>query len=111
MYWAKGRCSEPSSVNYGEHFVFMWERLLLFEIRYSRNISLHRVREWRGIHVMTIHKSKGKESDEVFIYEGTHQGRLVRPNASQKDISQARLVLRVGDDKSNETYNYSESSK
>lgn len=52
-------------------------------------------REWRGIHVMTIHKSKGKEFDEVFIYEGTHQGRLVRPNASQKDISQARLVLRV----------------
>lgn len=45
--------------------------------------------------MMTIHKSKGKEFDEVFIYESTHQGRIVRQNASDSDIAQARLSLRV----------------
>jgi DNA helicase II / ATP-dependent DNA helicase PcrA len=50
---------------------------------------------WQGVHVMTIHKSKGKEFDEVIIYEGSHQGRIVRMNASDKDIAQARLALRV----------------
>jgi DNA helicase-2/ATP-dependent DNA helicase PcrA len=50
---------------------------------------------WQGVHVMTIHKSKGKEFDEVIIYEGSHQGRIVRLNASDKDIAQARLALRV----------------
>ncbi len=53
-------------------------------------------KEWRGIHVMTIHKSKGKEFDEVIVYEGSHQGRIVRANASDRDIAQARLTLRVG---------------
>jgi len=52
-------------------------------------------KDWRGVNVMTIHKSKGKEFDEVFIYEGSHQGRIVRANASPNDIAQARLVLRV----------------
>lgn len=52
-------------------------------------------RKWTGIHVMTIHKSKGKEFDEVIIYEGSHQGRIVRQNASDKDVAQARLALRV----------------
>lgn len=51
--------------------------------------------EWRGVHVMTIHKSKGKEFDEVIVYEGSHQGRIVRANASDRDIAQARLALRV----------------
>jgi DNA helicase II / ATP-dependent DNA helicase PcrA len=49
----------------------------------------------RGIHVMTIHKSKGKEFDEVIIYEGSHQGRIVRMNASDKEMAQSRLALRV----------------
>jgi len=52
-------------------------------------------KEWRGVHVMTIHKSKGKEFDEVIVYEGSHQGRIVRTNASERDIAQARLALRV----------------
>lgn len=52
-------------------------------------------KEWRGVHVMTIHKSKGKEFDEVIVYEGSHQGRIVRANASERDIAQARLALRV----------------
>lgn len=52
-------------------------------------------KDWRGIHVMTMHKAKGKEFDEVFIYEGSHQGRIIRANAEPKDIAQARLALRV----------------
>jgi len=50
---------------------------------------------WTGVHVMTIHKAKGKEFDEVIIYEGTHQGRIVRQNATESDVAQARLSLRV----------------
>lgn len=50
---------------------------------------------WKGIQVMSIHKSKGKEFDEVFVYEGFYQGKIVRRDASQKEISQARLNLRV----------------
>ena len=44
---------------------------------------------------MTIHKSKGKEFNEVIIYEGSRQGRIVRANATGRDVSQARLALRV----------------
>lgn len=52
-------------------------------------------KSWIGVHVMTIHKSKGKEFDEVLIYEGTHQGRIVRQNTTESEIAQARLSLRV----------------
>jgi len=44
---------------------------------------------------MTLHESKGKEFDEVFLYEGSHQGRILRAKASQDDIAQARLALHV----------------
>ncbi len=54
------------------------------------------VRDYKGIQVMTIHKSKGKEFDHVIIYEGNYQGRIVPSNAKEKRISQARLILRVG---------------
>ena len=54
------------------------------------------IKEWRGVHVMTIHKSKGKEFDEVIIYEGSHQGRIARANANDRELAQARLILRVG---------------
>jgi len=52
-------------------------------------------RIWHGVHVMTIHKAKGKEFDEVIIFEGRHRGRIVRNDASERDIAQARLSLRV----------------
>jgi ATP-dependent DNA helicase UvrD/PcrA len=52
-------------------------------------------RVWSGVNVMTIHKSKGKEFDEVIVFEGSRAGRLVRDNASARDIEQARLALRV----------------
>jgi DNA helicase-2/ATP-dependent DNA helicase PcrA len=53
-------------------------------------------RVWTGVNVMTIHKSKGKEFDEVIIFEGSRIGRLLRENATDRDIEQARLALRVG---------------
>ncbi|QQE73205.1 ATP-dependent helicase [Brevibacillus composti] len=52
-------------------------------------------RVWKGVHVMTIHKSKGKEFDEVFVYEGRYQGKIVRHDASKKEMDQARINLRV----------------
>jgi DNA helicase-2/ATP-dependent DNA helicase PcrA len=51
--------------------------------------------ETRGIYVMTIHKAKGKEFDEVIIYEGRHSGRIVRAGTTEREIAQARLSLRV----------------
>ncbi|MDH0734805.1 ATP-dependent helicase [Achromobacter xylosoxidans] len=53
-------------------------------------------KEWRGLHVMTIHKAKGKEFDEVVIYEGTFSGRILAANADSRRIAQSRLALRVG---------------
>ncbi len=52
-------------------------------------------RVWRGVNIMTIHKSKGKEFDEVIVFEGSRTGRLLRQNATAHDIEQARLALRV----------------
>jgi DNA helicase-2/ATP-dependent DNA helicase PcrA len=52
-------------------------------------------REWRGVHVMTIHKSKGKEFDEVIVYEGAYQHRIVYRKANEKDVQQALRNLRV----------------
>ena len=50
---------------------------------------------WKGINVMTMHKAKGKEFDEVIIYEGYYQGKIVRDDASTREIDQSRLKLRV----------------
>lgn len=53
------------------------------------------LKEWRGIHLMTIHKAKGKEFDEVLIYEGRYAGRIVAADADEGRVGQARLALRV----------------
>ena len=53
-------------------------------------------RSWVGVNLMTIHKSKGKEFDEVVIFEGSRRGRLARDGGSDRDLAQARLALRVG---------------
>lgn len=52
-------------------------------------------KEYRGVHVMTVHKSKGKQFSEVIIYEGSFQGRLLRTNATARERAQALLSLRV----------------
>lgn len=52
-------------------------------------------KDWRGIHLMTIHKSKGKEFDEVVIYDGMFK-RLARKPDDAKAYAQDLLVLRVG---------------
>jgi DNA helicase II / ATP-dependent DNA helicase PcrA len=52
-------------------------------------------RAWTGVNVMTVHKSKGKEFDEVIVFEGSRSGRLLRDNANARDLEQARLALRV----------------
>ena len=49
---------------------------------------------YKGVHVMTLHKSKGKEFDEVFIWEDYYNS-LVNPNSTEKEITEARYLLRV----------------
>lgn len=53
-------------------------------------------KDFSGVHVMTMHKSKGKEFDEVICYEGTFQGRYVRADADEGRRRQALFSLRVG---------------
>ncbi len=48
------------------------------------------------VNIMTIHKSKGKQFNEVFLFEGLHKGRFVRKPGDQKNIDQSRLILQVG---------------
>ncbi|SEM27568.1 DNA helicase-2 / ATP-dependent DNA helicase PcrA [bacterium A37T11] len=50
---------------------------------------------FKGVHVMTLHKSKGKEFDEVFVWEDFYNP-LVRPEANEKEIMESRYLLRVG---------------
>ncbi len=53
------------------------------------------LRDPQGVQVMTIHKSKGKEFDEVFAFEGYKNGKFIRAGATPSEIAQARLALRV----------------
>lgn len=57
--------------------------------------------DYRGLHIMTLHKSKGKEFDEVFIWEDYYNP-LVRHEASAKEIVESRYLLRVAATRSRE---------
>jgi DNA helicase-2/ATP-dependent DNA helicase PcrA len=48
---------------------------------------------WRGVNVMTIHKAKGKEFDEVIVFEGAYKGQ--RFIYSDKKLDEAQRNLRV----------------
>lgn len=57
--------------------------------------------DYRGLHIMTLHKSKGKEFDEVFIWEDYYNP-LIRNGATEKDIAESRYLLRVAATRSRE---------
>ncbi|RAU48146.1 ATP-dependent helicase [Pseudomonas sp. RIT412] len=52
-------------------------------------------KDWKGIHLMTMHKSKGKEFTEVILYEGLMKGRFLPTGATADRERQARLAMRV----------------
>lgn len=51
-------------------------------------------RSINGIFIMTIHKAKGKEFDEVIIWEDKYRS-IVSPKATIFDLEQTKLALRV----------------
>lgn len=60
----------------------------VIEDQFSATTRLH-----RGVTVMTIHKSKGKEFDEVIVFEGPHK-RFLRVGGGERERS-ARFNLHV----------------
>lgn len=52
-------------------------------------------RDLVGVHLMTLHKSKGKEFDLVIIYDGVYH-KILRKDYTTEDLNSAKLVLRVG---------------
>ena len=53
-------------------------------------------RSWKGIFIMTLHKSKGKEFDEVFIVEDQYRNRLFQKPKDRSDTKRASYLFRVG---------------
>ena len=68
------------------------------ELALTREHFATAIQKYQGIHVMTLHKSKGKQFTEVIIYEGPSRfrGKIVRNNATDRDLATGKLTLRVG---------------
>ncbi len=62
----------------------------LLQEHFSKTSLVH-----KGVQIMTIHKAKGKEFDEVIIYEGLYNSRLVRNPNNQDELYKSQLLLRV----------------
>lgn len=51
--------------------------------------------KWEGIHLMNMHKSKGKEFTETILFEGYKNNRFVPDTASEGQAQQNRYTMRV----------------
>jgi len=49
----------------------------------------------KGVQIMTIHKAKGKEFDEVIIYEGIYNSRIVYNPDDKNELYKSQRLLRV----------------
>ena len=67
----------------------------IFQEAIQRENFASTVKKFSGINIMTIHKSKGKQFHEVFLFEGYRRGRFIRNPEDQKNVAQSRLTLRV----------------
>lgn len=65
-------------------------RNALLQEHFSKTSLVH-----KGVQIMTIHKAKGKEFDEVIIYEGLYNSRLVRKPDNKNELYKSQLLLRV----------------
>lgn len=52
--------------------------------------------KWQGLFVMTLHKSKGKEFDEVIIVDGNYNSRLFSNPMDTDETRKSSYLLRVG---------------
>ena len=54
------------------------------------------IKKMTGVQLMTIHKSKGKEFDEVILYEDAFSGKFIRNENDPKVVKKSLYMLRVG---------------
>lgn len=84
----EGRFAEAWRIHGAYHAARELFAAAVVEDQFSATTRLH-----RGVTVMTIHKSKGKEFDEVIVFEGMHK-RFLRVMGGDRERS-ARFNLHV----------------
>ena len=67
----------------------------IFQQAIQRENLSFTVKKIAKVNIMTIHRSKGKQFHEVFLFEGFNRGRFVRSLTDQRSITQSRLALKV----------------